>query len=328
MKKIRSTYNNMRWSSRFIGFSILLGVALAISFTSGWNPLITALSVSAFAVAMHFLISTTSKVLTGVVLLAQIGTMWPVYTLYANFVGTAMLNGAYIYSVIVVTLSTILITVIAMRYSVGRVWLTLLMSFVGLNVLGPLAMALLQTPSVLPGLVIAGLILASRCILWRDVFAKRSRDIPAGIKKKNSEEPLKNLLEAINGVDIQDREEYPIDLVAKIGSTSYYINAVHLNQRIVAAGESVASGNYNLNSTLYRTAELANKMDKSLKRKERGRVIPCVVNTADTNNSKLEVNITLRGDKTSKGVNTFILSPFALTQMLKKEAKQKEKIKA
>lgn len=320
MKKLRTKYNKTRWSSKFISLAIILGVAVAISYSAGWDILITALVTVGLAVAFHFLIATTSRVMVGIVLLMQIATMWPVFTIYANFVGTSMLDGAYIYSIFIVALATIIIAVLAQRYSVGQVWLTMLLAFLGLDIIGPLVMAILETPSVLPGLIISFLILGARCVLWRDVIRKRSKHIPVGLKKEKSEEAVKSLLTSVENVEIIDSNDSPIDFIAQVGNKSYYINTVHLDQRIIV-GDTVASGRFNLNSTLYRTAELAESMEKSKKRKKRGEVIPCIVNAADKNNSKLELKVELKGNKRGVGKNVLILSPTALVKMIKKDTK-------
>ncbi|MBC9704765.1 MAG: hypothetical protein H9W81_07295 [Enterococcus sp.] len=249
----------------------------------------------------------------------QIATLWPIFTIYANFVGTSMPNGAYIYSVFVVTLSTAIITIIAQRYSVGKVWLTLLLAFLGLDIVGPLVMAILETPSVLPGILVAFLILGARCVLWRDFLRKRNGNIPSALKKEKSEDALKALLASMDNVEIHDSAENPIDFIAQVGKKSYYINAVHLEQRIVV-GSTVASGRFNLSSTLYRTAELAESMEKSKKRKTRGEVIPCIVNVIDKNNSKLELKVELKGNKRGIGKNVLVISPSALVKMIKKDS--------
>lgn len=326
MKKLRTKYNKTRWSSRVISLVIALGVFLAISFSAGWDPLVTGLIVVGLGIAFHFIISTTAKTMTGLVLLVQIATLWPVFTLYANFAATSMPDGAYIYSVFVITLSTVVIAILAQRYSVGQVWLTMLLSFLGLDVVGPLGMALLETSSVLPGLIIAFLILASRCVLWRNVIRKRNNHIPVGLKKDKSELAVKTLLKALDNVEIIDSKESPIDFVAKAGNKSYYINAVHLDQRIIV-GDTVASGRFNLNSTLYRTAEVAENMEKAKKRKSRGEVIPCIVNVADKNNSKLELKVELKGNKRGIGKNVLVVSPTTLVKMLKKETIIEPKVK-
>lgn len=318
MKKLRTKYNKTRWSSRFITLAIVLGVFSAISFSAGWNVLITALVITGLAVAFHFLVATTSKTMVGIVLLLQIGTMWPVYTIYANFVGTTMISGAYIYSVFIVTLSTIVIAVLAHRYSVGQVWLTMLLAFIGLDVIGPLVMAILETPSVLPGMITAFLILGMRCVLWRSLLQKRKNHVPPGLKKEKSEEAVKSLLSSLEKVEVVNSNEAPIDFIAQVGKKSYYINAVHLDQRIVV-GDTVASGRFKLNSMLYRTAELAEGMERSKKRKNRGEVIPCIVNVADKNNSKIELKIELKGNKRGVGKNVLIVSPSTLVKMIKKD---------
>lgn len=319
MKKIRAKYNQSRWSSKFIALSIILGISLAISFSAGWNLLITAAVVVGLGVAIHFIVANTAHTLTGIILGLQIATMWPVFTIYANFVGTTMLEGAYVYSVFIVLLSTIIITILAQRYSVGQVWVTLLLSFLGLDIIGPLAMAVLETPSVLPGLIVAFLILASRCVLWRTIFRKRNKNIPQGLKKEKSEEAVKSLLASVDNTEVVDSEA-PIDFVVRVGKKSYYVNAIHVDQRIVV-GTTVAAGRFGLNSTMYRTAEVAENMERHRKRKLRGEVIPCVVNVADKNNSKIELKVELKGNKRGIGKTVLILSPSALVKLVKNDAK-------
>lgn len=319
MKSIRKWYAGFKLRDRFLTLGASLVVLLAISFQLGYDLITTALIVTGIMASIHFFLEKSNFPGPAIAMLLQTIALAIVFRAYAVLTKPLFENTSYIFSSLLLTISTLLIFTIAYKYSVGRLWLTLMLSFTGLNLIGPLLMDALSISNPLFGIAAGFVILAIRCVLWRDLFRNRKAEIPNGIKTDKNTESLKSLVLSMDNVKVQELDDDALDFRIDTPVNTYYVNAVTLRQRIVITNEDVASGIYNLKSTLFETARQAVRLNKATSRKVRKNPVVCIVNTTDKSNSKAAVNVSITGKTRDEGKDVIILSPSSLVHLIKKD---------
>lgn len=319
MKSIRKWYAGFKWRDRVLTFAFMQLIFLTISFQLGYDLILTALAVTGVLATLHFIFEKAKFPAPAIIMLLQTAALAVTFRVYAIYSQPMFGNTAYLFAAFILTVATILALILAYKYSVGRLWLTLLLTYIGIDFIGPLVMQTFYTTNPFVGISIGFIILAIRSILWRDLFRNRKAEIPEGIKVQKNTESLKTLVESIEGVTVTELSKGASDFKVDTPTSTYYINAVTLRQRIVVTNENVASGIYNLKSTLFETARESVHLNKSVKRKLRKNVVPCIVNTTDKSISAVAVNVSITGKTRDNGKNVIILSPSSLVNRIKKD---------
>ena len=324
MKYLEKWYSGFKWRDRLIVAGSFMAIAIATALVSSVDVLFISALVAALLVLSHFILSKSTSVMVLLVSFMHLIGLSVAFVAYASLGSESLGSSSTPFAIISVSLATVALTWLSYKFSVGRLWITLGLAYLTLDILGPLFMLWLKLYNPLIGIGLAGVMVAIRSVLWRDLLRNRKAEIPAGLKNGDSAVTLKALLESIDGVEISSIESDAVDIKVTTPSNSYYLNAITLGQRVVVTAGDVASGRYNLKSTLFETANTANKFNNSLKRKERKTTIPCVVNITDKSDSKIEINVSLSGTTRDEGKNVFILSPSSLVKMIKRDIKDSQ----
>jgi len=319
MKSLRKWYAGFKWRDRILTLVFVQIILLTISFQLGYDLILTALTGIGILTALHFFFEKSKFPVPAIIMLLQTAALSVTFKVYAIFSQPMFGNTAYLFAAFILTVATILVFILAYKYSVGRLWITLLLAYVGLDLLGPILMQTFTTTNPFVGISAGFLILGIRSILWRDLFRNRKAEIPDGIKTQKNTDSLKTLIESIEGVRVSELSQDALDFKIDTPVNTYYVNAVTLRQRIVITNEDVASGIYNLKSTLFETARKTVQMNKSVKRKMRKNSIPCIVNTTDKSNSSVAINVSITGKTRDNGKDVIILSPSSLVNLIKKD---------
>jgi hypothetical protein len=319
MKRLRKWYSDFKWRDRILTLVFVQAVFLAISFQLKYDLIITGLVVTGILGTIHFLLAKAKFPIPAIVMLLQTAALSVSFIAYAILGQPLFGQGSYMFSAFLLTAATALIFIIGFKYSVGRLWLTLLVSYIALDALGPMIMQILHSNNPFVGISAGFAVLAIRCVLWRDIFRNRKAEIPEGIKKKENTASLKSLLESMENVEVKEVKDSAIDFSVETPVNTYYINSIALRQRIVVTNEDIASGNYNLKSTLFETARKTFALNKGTKRKSRKNPVACIVNTNDKSNSKARMNVSITGKTRDSGKDVLILSPSSLVSLVKKD---------
>lgn len=299
--------------------AFMQAIFLVIAFQLGYDLILTSLAVIGVLATLHFVFEKSKFPVPAGIMLLQTAALAVTFRVYAIYSQPMFGETAYLFAAFILTVSTILVFILSYKYSVGRLWLTLLLAYLGMDLLGPLLMQVLYTTNPFVGISVGFFIVAIRCFLWRDLFRNRKAEIPAGIKIQKNTESVKSLLESIDGVKLSETPSDVLDFKIDTPVKTYYVNAITLRQRIVISNGDVASGIHNLKSTLFETAREALHKNKSTKRKLRKNAVVCIVNTTDKSNSSVAVNVSITGKTRDAGKDVIILSPSSLVNLIKSD---------
>lgn len=319
MKRIKKWYNRLPWRDKAIGGVSIIVVTLVVCLSLDWNIINPLIVVTALCVGVHFLLSASSQFLVGIVLVLHLGMLSLSLPIYGAFASTTSLgDSGGVYATLLISLVSLILTWLAYKFSVGRLWLTLFLTYIALDFIGLIVMGLLTVNNIFIGTFVAFIVLLSRCFVWRNLFKESKIILPQEIKNEKNTNSFKELVKNIDNVNIIDSSENPIDFIIEKGDSVYYINVITLKKQIAIFGNDIASDRYNLKSTLYVTALTAKLNNRAKKRKLRKNVVPCIVNFSDKDNSSVEVKVAIRGNRRNEGDSVLITSPSALIALLVK----------
>ena len=256
------------------------------------------------------------QIANALVVLFHTGLLATSFTAYGAILSESMGETAYIFSVIVLTVTSILIGVVAYKGSVGKLWLTLLLAFLSIDIGGLLLVVLTQDANIFLGIYLAAAVLAIRSVRWRGLI-NRSHGIPLYLQKADSTETVKSLLESKNGIYTDNGlgKCSPINAVYKNGDTTFLMNIIAPKQDIII-GNKITTEQTVLDDLFFATTSAANYYVK--KNKVRGKIIACVVNATDPNKTVLQLDMNPKGNKRGKDRTVFLFSPSGLISHINK----------
>lgn len=221
---------------------------------------------------------------------------------------------------IVLTITSILISVVAYKVSVGKLWLTLLLAFLSIDIGGLILIIITQSPNIFLGIYLAAAILIIRSVRWRGLI-NRSQNIPLYLQTNAATATIKSLLESQNGSYTDEGLEKcsPINAVYKKGDTTFLMNIISPNQDILI-GKKITTEQTVLDDLFFETTSAANFYVK--KNKVRGDIITCVVNATDPKKTNLHLDMNPKGNKRGKDRTVFVFSPSGLISQINKLEKK------
>lgn len=320
MRRIYQWYAGISWRDRILFSAAMLAIAVAIGISVGGNLLTIVPVVLGFIVLAHMFCDKNIPLGNILVVAFHMILLAPVFVAYTALAAPMLGNTAGVYAVLIVALTSLLIPFLSYKFSVGKLWITMGLAYLMLDIVAPILMVSFGQMNTLIGVGMAFLAIVVRSILWRDFFRNRKANIPAEIKNSESIESVKSIFAQIDGIQINDLDSNALDFEIVTPTNSYYVNAITLRQRIVVVDGNVASGRFNLKSALYETAKESVFFNKSKKRKDRRDAIPCLLNVTDKTKSSVKVSVSLSGNKRDKGKDVLILSPSSLVGKIKQES--------
>lgn len=319
MRRIYQWYSGISWRDRILFSFAMLAIAVAVGISVGGDLMLIVPVVLGIIVLGHMFCDKNIPLGNILVIAVHLILAAPVFIAYTALAAPMLGNTAGVYAVLIVALTSVLIPFLSYKFSIGKLWITMGLAYLMLDIVAPIVMVSFGLMNTLIGVGMAFVAIVVRSILWRDFFRNRKANIPAEIKNRESAESVKSIFSQLDGVEVRDLDSDVMDFEIITATKSYYVNAITLRQRIVVVDGNVASGRFNLKSALYETAKETDSFNKSKKRKERLESIPCLLNVTDKTKSSLKVSVSLSGNKRDKGKDVIILSPSSLVGKIKRE---------
>jgi hypothetical protein len=320
MKKLRKIYQGFSLRERLLGALLLAAVISTLLATTGTNIIASLLIAGGVLVGLHIILLYPTQLANALVGIFHSALLATSFTAYGAILTTSMGTTGYMFAVMVLTITSILIAVIAYKVSVGKLWLTLLLAFLSIDIGGLLLIIATQSPNIFLGVYLAAAILIIRSIHWRGLV-NRSQGIPLFLQKEVATSTVKSLLESKNGIYTDEGLEKcsPINAVYKKGDTTFLMNIISPSQDIII-GKKITTEQTVLDDLFFRTTSAANLYVQ--KNKVRGEIITCVVNATDPKNTDLQLNMNPKGHKRGKDRTVFMFSPSGLISKINKLEKK------
>lgn len=316
MKKIRKIYQGFSVRERLSGALLVVAVLTALLCAIGTNIFVSMMISGSLLIVLHIMLCYQKQLANALVTLLHMGLLASSFAAYGSVLAESMGTTGYMFSVLVLTIASILIGVVAYKTSVGRLWLTLLLAFLSIDVGGLILIALAQNPNIFFGIYLAAAVLVIRSVRWRGLLS-RNRSIPLFLQKTDATATVKSLLESTDGTytDHDLDKCSPINAVYKKGNTTFLMNIIAPNQDIII-GKKITTEQTILDDLFFATTTAANQYVK--KNKVRGEIITCVVNATDPKKTKIHLNMNPKGNKRGKDRTVFLLSPSGLISHIRK----------
>jgi hypothetical protein len=321
MKKIRKIYQGFSPWERLSGALLLAAVLSTLLTVNGTGIFVSMLISAGLLVGFHILLLYPKQLANALVAIFHTGLLAVSFTAYGTILTESMGATGYMFSVIVLTITSILIAVIAYKTSVGKLWLTLLLAFLSIDIGGLLLVVFTQSPDIFLGIYLAAGVLIFRAVRWRGII-NRNQGLPLFLQKDNATETVKSLLKAKNGIYTDDRLSKcsPINAVYTKGNTTFLMNIIAPQQDIVI-GKQITTEQTLLDDLFFETTSAANYYVK--KNKIRGEIITCVVNATDPKKTNLHLDMNPKGNKRGKDRTVFLFSPSGLISQINKIKEEK-----
>lgn len=319
MKKLRKIYQGFSLQERLIGAILLAAVLTVILSTIGTDIFVSMMTSAGLLIGFHIILLYPKQLANAFVVLFHTGLLATSFAAYGVILAESMGTTGYIFSVIVLTIASILIGVFAYKGSVGKLWLTLLLAFLAIDIGGLLLIVTTQSPDIFLGIYLAAAVLIIRSVHWRGLI-NRKRDIPLFLQKDNATETVKSLLGSKNGVysDSDLEKCAPINAVFQKGNTTFLMNIIAPQQDIII-GNKITTEQTILDDLFFATTTAANYYVK--KNKIRGEIVVCVVNATDPKKTVLHLDMNPKGNKRGKDRTVFLFSPSGLISQINKVEK-------
>lgn len=320
MKKLRKIYQGSAWRDQLIGALLIAAVLVTLLVVSGTDIFASLLTVGGLLVGCHIILLYPKQLANALVVIFHTALLATSSTAYGSVLAESMGSTGYMFSLIVLTITSILISVVAYKTSVGKLWLTLLLAFLSIDLGGLLLIIATQSPNIFLGIYLAAAILIIRSVRWRGLI-NRSQSIPLYLQTDAATATIKSLLESKNGIYTGEGLEKlsPLNAVYKHGNTTFLMNVISPNQDIVI-GSKITTEQTVLDDLFFETTSAANSYVK--KNKVRGEIITCVVNATDPKKTNLHLDMNPKGNKRGKDRTVFIFSPSGLISQINKLEKE------
>ena len=320
MKKLRKIYQGSALRERLVGALLLAAVLSTLLIVSGTDVVASLLTVGGLLAGCHIILLYPKQLANALVVIFHTALLATSSTAYGSILAESMGSTGYMFSLIVLAFTSIIISVVAYKASVGKLWLTLLLAFLSIDLGGLLLIIATQSPNIFLGVYLAAAILIIRSVRWRGLI-NRSQSLPLYLQTDAATATMKSLLESKNGIYTGDGLEKfsPLNAVYKQGDTTFLMNIIAPNQDIVI-GSKITTEQTVLDDLFFETTSAANFYVK--KNKVRGEIIACVVNATDPKKTNLHLDMNPKGNKRGKDRTVFIFSPSGLISQINKLEKK------
>lgn len=326
MKKILEKYRAVRFRDKLIAFVLLSALWAAVGVVSG----VVGDVFSSFAVSMAVLFvfeALTQKARQmGVFFVVAVHLLLSLVVsfAYASFntadYGYAGLPVAFSYLMI----NTALFSALAVRYSIGRLWLTLTLVYIGLDFGGLFLMEGFGSGSLF-FIPLAGLIaLVPRCILWRKFFSRKKEvEVHVNVKStKRAMDYLNDLLktEARDDVVVRNVEESRIGMISYEDSRNvWYFHPVHARSAMEITDGKVMINGKDYSTIMGLLHEEASKEHRVTK-KRRKTMHVAVVMTNAKDQQEIALHVSPKGYQRNKKLVS-VLSPMSVLRRVNANSK-------
>ena len=316
MGKLKDNYMKARWSDKLIGAVVLTALTTVFALTQHFDWLMTGIATAVICVLAHIIVSYPRHVATTTVITLHTFLMFVMSLFYGQAIFGTFGYVAAFYAFSMMSLASIIYIAVAVKFSPGRLWLTLLLTFLVLDIGGIVLIEMLKINNMLVPFVASALVLTARCFLWRNLLARDKVDY-SSFNNPDATIAAKTILENLDNavVSVPDAKKFKnIDLVVESPAKNYFVNVVKTKKPIHIHPKGISSNGIFIDGLMLLAAVDANKANKKKSSKPFETVI---LNMNDASASKKTVRISPRNAKT-RAVEVAIASPAALVKEIKK----------
>lgn len=316
MGKIRAPYLKARWFDKLIGAVVLTALTTAFAFTQHFDWIPTGVITAVLCLVFHIGITYPRHVATTTVITLHTFLMFVMSLFYGQAIFGTFGYIAAFYAFSMMALVSIIYIAVAVKYSPGRLWLTLLLTFLVLDIGGIVLIEMLNINNMLVPFVASALVLTARCFLWRNLLSRDAIDYSV-FDNQESVLAAKTILENLDNttVSIPDEKKFKnIDLIVETAAKNYFVKVVNTKKPIHIHPQGISSNGIFIDGLMLLAAVDAAKANK----KKSSRIFEtAILNMNDASSSKKTVKISPRNAKT-RAVEVAIASPAALVKEIKK----------
>lgn len=317
MGKIRQQYLKAKWFDKLVGGVLLVALVTAFAAMQNADWMLTGIVALVVCAIGHIFITYPSHTATTLIVAVHTMLMFLLSLFYGQIIfGTFGYSSAF-YAFTLLTLVSIIYGAVAFKFSPGRLWLTLLLTFLALDLGGILIISALQINNMLVPIVFSSIVLLARCMLWRNLLSRDTTDY-SSFQNEDAIVAAKTVLENIEGVSVStpDTKKFKdIDLIVETTSKNYFLKVVKTKKPIHIHPKGISSNGIFIDGLLMLLAVESAKANKKLKPARDYESV--ILNMNDASSSKKTVKITPRNAKT-RAVEVAIASPAALVKEIKK----------
>lgn len=173
--RLRDTYLRTTLTTKIIIFSCINAVAIAFIIMQGLGGWDTALITFGVLTCFQLLLLFPRWAVAFLLLAGQVALLSPVSFFYTALIGDSFgsLGSAYYFAIMVLGVSSLVLSIAIFRWGRGRLWLTHLMAFFTLDILGLMVMESLNWTNMLVAPALALLVVLLRSLPWATWIPRR-----------------------------------------------------------------------------------------------------------------------------------------------------------
>lgn len=326
MKYLKTKYLAMNWLYQ-IGFgAVVTGLIALVAWQSGYNPAVTAAYTAGLLVVIHIGMKAFRFLPTAFIVLVHAVSLSILSLFYGSMITQDFGYGSIILAFSVLSVTTVLYSWLAVKLSVGRLWLTLMLVYLTLDLVGVILMDLTGVANMLVPVAVSGVVLFLRCVLWRNLFSSiKNKDAQEShngyLKDLQSEdvaEAVKETLEAsetlTGAVSTVSDKGAPINLVYRTATDSYYLTIIKTKKSLIISDKGISTNGLGLEPLLVDSANTAAKLHRRSGKGTNAHTV--LVNATDQGSEGATVNIQPKGVKRAKTNEIRIVSLLSLLHIL------------
>lgn len=224
---------------------------------------------------------------------------------YASFTADRYGAVALAISFIYMMVTTGVLTLAAVRWSIGRLWVTLMFVYLGIDLGGVVLMMLFGNNSLLFIPLAGALVLIPRCVYWRSMIKRRGgEDTPLAPVTKSTLRAQDLLCEVLasnkEDVTVRKIEGSQQALVAREDKKSiWYLHPVHVRSAMEISPQGIKINNQEYSERLYKIYQEGME-DRRANKIKRKRVNVAVVLTNSENDPSMKMYVAPKGYKRNK----------------------------
>lgn len=323
MKALKDFFSRSAW--KLLVSTLLVTLVTVGAAVQGYNWFVVGLWSLGVAATIYIASKVKGYFSTAIVFIIHITTVTMLSIFYSSIISADFGEASIVLAFLTMTVATGVFTWAAVKFSSGRLWVTLLLVFVTLDVLGVLAIDIIRFNSLLVPIALAALVLLARCVLWRNVFSSRKNQTTLKVldshlrdlKSKDGVESISTLLSSLEGnLEGVSSDKYaPLDLSYSTDDAVYYLTIINSKKPIHVTESGVSTNGFVIDSLLYESILAAQKLHK--KQGEYRNSHTALINVNDAGYTQTGITITPRGYNRTRATKIDILSPAALVKVLK-----------
>lgn len=313
MGKIRRHYLKAKSLDKIIGGVLLTSLFTAFAAMQDFDWMLTGVVSLVVFILGHIFITYPSHTATTIVVAVHSLFTFVMSLFYGQLIFGTFGYSAAFYAFSLLVLVSIIYGVIAFKFSPGRLWLTLLLVFVTLDIGGIVLIGTLGINNMLVPLAASALVLLARCLLWRNLLSRGKVDYSV-FKDDEAVIAAKTIFENIDNatVSVPDAKKYEnIDVIVESPAKNYFVKVVKTKKPIHIHPKGISSNGIFIDGLLVLIALDAAKANR--KKKPYKSYEAVILNMNDASSSKKVVKISPRNAKT-RAVEVAIASPAALVK--------------